>query len=256
MQLLPAILITILFGVAMPLFPAFGEEVLVLTPEKTEALLLKQGIGVQLLQLENQAASMALQKSEARYDTTLSLSGDHTMDKSARSSTFFGRRTDTSHWNLGLEKNMGLGTKLGFDFENERIRLFSPNAITGNTEEPTVEPTLGFSLNQSLGRNFFGRLDRAEMAAVRAGVRVVDLETAHQVHEKLIDGLVLYWKWTIAREGIALGEEALRVTEHFLHLTLEKEELGTAEVTDRLGAQAMRAKRKAMLIGLRLLPIF
>lgn len=250
--------IIIIFLLATPLFPAQGETFqeepsagkLVLTPEKTEALLLEQGIGVELLRLDNEAEGLELQKSRARYDTVLNLSGDHTVDKSARTSSFFGTRTDTSRWNLGLEKNIGLGTRLGFDFENERVQLFNPNSITGNTNDPTFEPTVGLTLNQSLGQNFFGNLDRAEVRAVEHGIRSFDYKTERQIHQKLIEGLRLYWTWTIAREAVSLGEEMLAASERFLGTIRERETVGLSEETDLLGAEAMVAKRGALLSAL------
>lgn len=255
----PARSIIIVFLLATPLFPAWGETLsalpvagkLVLTPQKTESLLLEQGIGVELLRLDNQAEALQLQKSRARYDTVLNLSGDHTIDKSARTSSFFGTRTDTSSWNLGLEKNIGLGTRLGFDFENERVQLYNPSSITGNTKDPTFEPKLGLNLNQSLGQNFFGSLDRAEVQAVEHGIRSFDYKTGRQIHQKLIEGLRLYWAWTIAREGVALGEEMLAASERFWGTIRERETIGLSEETDLLGAEAMVAKRGALLSALK-----
>lgn len=218
-----------------------------LNPAKVKELLFSQGIGVRLLNLELLAGKEDLPQALARYDTELKITGDHAVDKLARASAFFGRRTDTTHWNLGLEKKMPTGTTMGFQFLNERERTYNPSAASGVPTAPTYEPILEWTLKQSLGENWAGGLDRSEVKQVRFQIDALDLETRHKANRLTADALEIFYQWAAAEEAVRISQTSLNAAREFFHLTLEKEKLGTAEKTDRLGAEALASRREALL---------
>lgn len=242
------LVITLLGFLSVPL--RLHAETLILNPRKVKELLLTEGIGVKRLHLNLSAKKEELPIVRSRFDTFLTLSGDHTIDKSARTSTFFGTRTDTTHWNAALDKLIPTGTTLGVHFLNERSRSFGANAITGLPNNPTYEPTMEFQLKQSLGKNFAGSVDRHEVERVKKAVAALDYQTQHEVNKLIVEAELLYWRWVTAREGVQIGREALLAAEDFLRITKDKEALGTVEKTDRLGATALVAKRRALLAEL------
>lgn len=222
-------------------------EAILLTPTKIKELLLTQGLGVQLLKVSLEAKKQDLPNIRSRFDTLLTLDSDHNIDKSARTSTFFGSRTDTSHWNLGLEKLVPSGTTFGFRLLNERKEVFNASTVTRTPTGATYEPALEFRLNQSLGENFFGGLDRAEVERVQRSVEALDFQTRHEVNKLVVEAQALFWNWVTALEAVQNGKEALQAAQGFFKITQEKETMGLVQKTDRLGAQAMVAKREAFL---------
>lgn len=225
----------------------WAQAPLVLTPQKVKELLLSQGLGVQWLEAARRAKEQDLPQIKSRFDTLLTLEGDHNIDQSARTSTFFGSRTDTSRWNVGLERLIPSGTTLGFRFLNERIETTGASAITGIPSRSTYEPILEFRLDQSLGENIFGRLDRAEVRRIRRAIEAQDFQTRHEINKLLVEAWSVFWEWAVAGEAVQNGQEALAAAQDFLQTTLEKEKLGLVEKTDRLGAQSLAAKRTALL---------
>lgn len=222
-----------------------AQETVTLTPAKVKKLLLSQGIGVRLTSLSLDIKRQDLDQIHSRFDTLLSFSGDHLIDKAARSSTFFGRRIDTTHWNVEVDKTFASGTTLGVSFLNERKKTFGASALSGVPAIPTYEPVLEFSLKQSLLENSLGRMDRAEIRGTRETIAAFDFQTQYEINRLAVEAVEVYWRWVIALEKAQVSKEALGAAQDFLRLTLEKEKLGTAEKTDRLGALALVAKREA-----------
>lgn len=235
-------------------FLSFGSaeaiETLILTPKKVKSLLLEQGIAVQMLYLSIAAKRFDLPIAKSRYDTLLTVGGDHTVDKLARTSTFFGTRTDTTHWNAKLDKLLPTGTTLGVHWLNERKKVFNPSAASGTSRVPTYEPALEFTFKQALGENFLGGLDRAEVRQTKLEIGALEESTRHEMNKLIVEAETLFWNWALAREAVQVGKESKLAAQEFLRMTLEKEGLGTAEKTDRLGAEVLVAKRKALLAEL------
>ncbi|MBI4223722.1 MAG: TolC family protein [Deltaproteobacteria bacterium] len=225
----------------------WARDPLVLTPQTVKELLFSQGLGVQLLEARRRAKEEDLPQIKSRFDTLLTLDGDHNIDQSARTSTFFGRRTDTSRWNTGLEKLVPTGTTFGFRFLNEREETTGASAVTGIPSQATYEPILEFRLDQSLGENFLGRLDRAEVRRIKRAIEAQDFQTRHEINKLLKEALAAYWEWAVAGEAVQNGREALTAARDFSKITAEKEALGLVEPTDKLGAQSLVAKRKALV---------
>lgn len=220
---------------------------LTLTPQKVKEFLLSQGLSIQLLEARRQTKAQELSQIKSRFDTLLTLDSDHNIDQSARPSTFFGRRTDTSHWNLGFEKLVPSGTTLGLRFLNERKLTTGASAVAGIPVGSTYEPTLEFRLDQSLGENLFGTLDRAEVQRIGRAIKAQNFQTRHEVNQLLARALLVYWEWAVALQAVQNGEEALQAAKDFLQTALEKEKLGLVEETDRLGAQSLVANRAALV---------
>lgn len=235
-----------LFFVIVSVFSARAQDIS-LNPAKVKELLFRQGIGVRLLTLELLAKKEDLPQALARYDTELKIAGDHTVDKLKRTSAFFGNRTDTSHWNLGLEKKIPTGTTMGFQFLNERERVYNPSAASGVPTAPTYEPILEWKLKQSLGENWAGGLDRSEVKQVRFQIDALDFETRHKANRLTAECLEIFYQWAAAEKAVHISQTSLNAAREFFRLTLEKEKLGTAEKTDRLGAEALVFRREALL---------
>lgn len=227
-----------------------AQESLSLTPAKVKELLLTQGLGVKLLAAALESKRQDLPNVRSRYDTFFTLEGEHRIDESARTSTFFGSRTDTSKWDVGFEKLISSGTTLGVGLLNERKKVFNANTATRIPANETFEPTLELKLNQSLAENFFGRLDRAEVEKTEKAVAALDFRTRHQINGLLVEAYDLYWHWRFANDAVQNTAIALQAARDFSAKTQAKEILGVMEKTDVLGAQALVSKREALLATL------
>ena len=226
---------------------AYAEETLELTPQKVRDLALSQGLAVRLAHLELEATETILPQAKSQFDTNLNLEGSHQIDKSARTSTFFGNRTDISNWNVGINRLMPTGTKFDVQFLNQRTKVFGANALIGIPSAPTYEPIIEMGVTQSLGKNFAGRMDRREVSAAEAQVATSDFQTQQVVSEILADAESLYWNWIVAGHMKKIALESLNRGEKFLSITRKKTQSGIVERTALLGGQALVARREAQL---------
>ena len=220
---------------------------LVLDPQKVRELVLTQGLAVQMARLELEAGKAGLPQVRSRYDTQLGMTATHVIDKSARTSTFFGNRTDTTDWNLSLNQLAPTGTTLGLQFLNQRTKVFGANPVIGIPADPTYTPALELGLQQSVGKNIFGAIDRNTVKAAEAQVASLDYQTQHQVSRILADAETLYWNWRLALELQQVAQNSLKESGDFLKATRRKADLGAVEKTALLGAEAQTARRQAQL---------
>ncbi|MBI2341174.1 MAG: TolC family protein, partial [Deltaproteobacteria bacterium] len=168
-------------------------------------------------------------------------------DKSKRSSTFFGTRQDTTNWNIGLSKGFQSGTRTSIDWSNQRIRLFGVPTINGANifpTEPTYESTVSFSVTQPLLKNFAGKVDRASVDSAKHALEGADRLTKHKMNTIAYRALLAYWQLAIAYNNVAAWKLAVLDAQKFYDISLERKNLGTAEETDVLAAEANLINRK------------
>ncbi len=198
--------------------------------------------------------------SKSVFDTYLSGNSDYTRNEFQQSSNFFGTRTDTANWDIGLAKKLPSGTQTALQWGNQREQLFGAPTIGGVPIFPTVptyESQLTFSVEQPLMKNVIGLVDRGNVEQAKKAYSAMDLATQYRIASIANNALYLYWQWVLAHNLIQAWRENVVDAQTFLHITLEREKLGTAEETDVLAAEAnlilkkndlLRAERRSLQI--------
>ena len=249
-RLIFAVLITVLWAVSVG---AAGTSVLSLSPQAVVDLALERSFGVKQAELTKEVVAQGVGLAKGTFDTHLGLEGSHEIDKSKRESPIFGTRIDTTIWNLGLSKELPIGTELGLAFTN--VRKKTTGSVVGGIQiippQPLYEPVLGFSLSQPLMRNVFGKLDRGAVKEARLAYASADFATQRSIDLVVHQALADYWALVFARMHSRAMERSVRAARDFLNATLEKRKLGTAEDTDELAARANLMVRNNELLALR-----
>lgn len=189
--------------------------------------------------------------SKSIFDTHLSANSDYTRDEFAKSSNFFGTRTDTANWDIGLGKKLPIGTETGLNWTNQRTKLFGVPTISGTTifpTAPTYDSILQFSATQPLMKNFGGMNDRNLVAQAKKALQAADYNTKYRIALVAHSTLGVYWKWVIQRRFIVAWEGMVSDSQRFLKITLERYRLGTVEETDVLAAKANLKNRENGLL--------
>jgi len=194
--------------------------------------------------------------SKSIFDTNLSAETNYIRDEYQRSSAFFGTRTDTANWNIGVAKKLPIGTSTSLEWSNQRDRIFGAPNVGGQAvfpNAPTYESIVNFSLSHPLMRNFAGLNDRSTVAEAGKAFEAADLNTKYRIANIAHSSLVNYWRWVLSYKYIAYYRQAVNDARDFLNITLSRKKLGTVEETDVLAAEAnYEAKKNGLLSAERL----
>lgn len=194
--------------------------------------------------------------SKSIFDTNLSAESNYNRDEYQRSSAFFGTRTDTANWNVGVAKKLPIGMSTSLDWSNHRVQLFGQSTIGGSTvfpTGPTYNSILNFSLSQSMMKNFAGLNDRSVVNMAKQSLLAADLGTKYRVATIANRALSLYWQLVISNAYISARIRAVDDAINFLNITMGRKDLGTVEETDVLAARAnLIGKRNGLLAAKRL----
>lgn len=208
--------------------------------------ILKTHLQIEAAQTDADIAAADLRAAKGTFDTHLSATVDHRIDKSASMApAIFGNRKDTTtigaeaktHWPTGTE------TTLGYLTTRER----TDGSAFINPRE--FESRLSLGVRQPLLKNMAGVADRRFVAQARAALQSAETQVQRKVHEALRAGLGFYWQYCFATREVQVAQQAVRAAEAFVSITDERYRLGTADGTDLLAAKANVATRKATLLA-------
>ncbi|MFH1829147.1 MAG: TolC family protein [Pseudomonadota bacterium] len=227
---------------------AVAEDVVHLSPEKVENMVLERSFGVKQAQMTRDAASESIPEAKGVFDTILSGSSSYQFDKSKQLSPIFGTRTDTVTWGLGLTKELSpTGTTLGLSLDSEWTKTLGALQVNNQPIIPPFgryEPVLGISLSQPLMQNAFGMLDRGAVKEAKHYYTSADNSIKHEIDKLIHEALMDYWAVFFTRRHLKALERSIAFASEFLHTTLEEKTLGIAEDTDVLAARANLLERK------------
>jgi len=227
-------------------------EKLKLTHDAVIDMVIERSFGLKQAEMERDYVADGVMLAKGIFDTYLDLGTSYEMDKSKRESAIFGDRVDTLNWDIALSKEMPSGTTLGLSFSNVRSKTFGSNVggVPLIPEAALYEPVLGFSLEQPFLQNAFGINDRREYQQAKVAYAGADFALKRKVDVLVHQGLMDFWSILIVRRHIQAQRRAIGFARNFLSTTRSEYELGTAEKTDLLAAQANLLDREDYLLVL------
>src|SRR3989338_4512274 len=232
--------------------PLFASESLTLNTDEVVRLVLEKNFAIKRTELQTKIAEENLRETKSLFDTNLSAEAFHNVDTSARASTFFGDRTDTTAWDVSLTRKIPTGTTTELSFTNQRQKTFGAAAIGGVpiiSTTPLYEPTLSFSVTQSLVQNALGLDDRRQVEMAKRAYESADFHTKHAVQQVIFRSLVNFWNLFFAQQHYDALAESVKASSSFFSTTREKRKLGTAQSTDVLSSEAIFLRREGELLS-------
>ncbi|MBN1586287.1 MAG: TolC family protein [Candidatus Omnitrophica bacterium] len=207
-------------------------------------LALAHNFQVRVALLDQQDARQNLMQARSRYDTTLNLGVDYSMDKREQSSVIMGTKSTAGHLRMGLSKDLPTGTTLGLDWVNTRST--SSSGFVANPE--LYDEQLRLSAHQDLLQNFAGIVDRGTVRLTELSVDQIDLDTLNRIESTLAEVSDQYYAWAEAGLAVEIQEMALQKAEELLEIFLLKKDRGVVEDRDLLASRANVEARRADLL--------
>lgn len=153
------------------------------------------------------------------------------------SPAFQGNQTQSTNYSVGLAMDtaFGLSGKYSFNVQDTTISGVNPTLFP--------QPTFGqaynkLELRQSLWRNGFGSLIRANRDVTNSRNRAQELNSRHQIQERLVAAETAFWRLAFARRTVEIQEDVLARSSRALDWARRRTNLQLADRSDFLQAQA------------------
>jgi len=184
-----------------------------------------------------------IDKARSIYDTLLELTGDYEYDKSKKPTIILGKASHTGSAGAKLTKKLITGTDITIDWQNQRMSTDS----VFTSINPYYESSLEMKFTQPLLKNFFGMNDWGEVRITKIDVYNFNLETLDRIEGNLADVEKAYWDVLLAKQLVEVGGDMHDRAFEFYEINKRKKDLGTAELTDILDAEANMRSRESDL---------
>ncbi|HLF18562.1 MAG TPA: TolC family protein [Candidatus Omnitrophota bacterium] len=174
------------------------------------------------------------------YDTLFNAEVEYEKDKSKKTSTILGSKAVTNDYNVGLSQQLPTGTNISVDLINNRN--WSDSSFT--TSPLTHESSVGVTVEQDLGKNFFGIQDRGEIKVTKLEVNNKEYTSLDKIEFMLARAQKAYWDLALAKERVRIEEYMAEQAKRLYDLHQEKLKDGLVEVPEAIASQVNYEKRK------------
>jgi len=212
---------------------------LTLTLAQASRLALINNFEIQLAKYDTWIARTQDEQAQSIYDTIIEAEVSYRKNKAAQTSTLAGSKTLDNNYNIGLEKKFPTGTTVGVDFTNNRNWSDSSFA----TLNPSHDSALGITLEQSLGKNFFGLQDRGNIKITQKDMAHAQFISFEKIEAALAAVQTAYWDLVLQRELLKIEQRMVTHAKELLNINIEKIQDGLVEPPDVIAAESNYKKR-------------
>jgi outer membrane protein TolC len=204
-------------------------------------LALRNSLDIQIAQFDAYIERTSLEKAQSIFDTFFEAEASYRKDNNMPSTTFLGTETIEKSFSLGMEKRIPTGTILSIDASQTKNKTDNPFSVLN----PYHEAILGFSITQSIGKNFFGLADRARVKISRLDIENSDYTSLDSIERTLYNVQKAYWNLVFKGEQLAIKKEMLKEAEKLYKIYKDKFSLGLVEKSELLAVEALVRTRES-----------
>jgi len=197
-------------------------------------LALTNNLDIQMVKLDLYIRRNDLDIALSLFDTFFSLYANYSDDEKEVPNVFSGTSTKVRNSGVDITKRFLTGTEASFGLSNMRN---DSNSLFF-TENPFHEMTASVSLKQSLGRNFFGLKDRADIKITKLDIENSEFTTLDEIELELSGVQKAYWRLILAYEELEIRQDMLDEAKRLHDIYKRNFEIGLIEEPDLLATQA------------------
>ncbi|MFH1339449.1 MAG: TolC family protein [Candidatus Omnitrophota bacterium] len=227
--------------------PAAEIEEVRLTLEEVSALALSNNFDIQLAKFDAQYKETDLDKAKSIYDTVIETEAKFKDDQRKTASNFIGTKSETRDYNFGISQKLPTGTTLKADFDNRRS-WDNSGYITVN---PAHDSSANLTLEQELGKNFFGIADRSDVKITKIDIENAQYTSLDKIERMLSDVHKAYWRIAQYLSIAGIREEMLSEAERLFRINKEKFRRGIIEEPQLVASEVNVRQREIDLMLVR-----
>lgn len=209
-------------------------------------LALENSLDIQIARIDAYKERTSLGKAKSIFDTFVNSGASYEDDKKKSGTDLSRTKTATNEYSLGVEKKLPTGSSLKIDAEHSLIDANSSSSAINNYNESSIK----FSLNQSLGKNFFGLADRSNIKITKINIDNAEYSSLDEIENTIYKAQAAYWNVVLKEKELSIKLDMLKKAEKLHSVYKENYERGTVEKTDLFAVEAnMRARKNEVLIA-------
>ncbi|MFH1061972.1 MAG: TolC family protein, partial [Candidatus Omnitrophota bacterium] len=149
-------------------------------------------------------------------------------------SSLSGTKSRLNNYSIGLSKTIPMGTTLGLELADAR----GSGDSTFSSINPNHDAQVKFTLNQPLGNNFFGMLDRGQIKLSRLDIDNSDFNVLNRIEQSLGDLQKAYWQLVLYSEELDIARKMLERTKNLYKIFEQRKNLGLVEDAELFALEA------------------
>jgi outer membrane protein len=205
-----------------------------LSLEQVSDLALENSLDIQIAKFDLYIAKTDILKAYSIFDAFLDFGLSYTDDGNKPASSLLGTTTKTNEYSAQFSKKFSTGTTFTADIADTRVHSDSSFASIN----PYHESSAGITLNQELGKNFFGLTDRSQVKKVHLDVLRSEYVVLDDIETSLQQVQAAYWNLALKDQILKIRQDMLGRAQELYAIYQEKSELGLAEKVDLLAVRA------------------
>lgn len=217
------------------------KEIIELSVEDITEIALKNSLDIQIAQFDAYIKRTSLEKAESLFDTFLNAKASFQRDKKMQSSTIFGEEEKGHTYSVGIEKKLPTGTTVSLDATGKKVRTDSPFASLNPYNEALTE----ISVTQSLGKNFFGLIDRSEIKITKIDIQNSDFTSLDNIENTIYAVQKSYWNLALKDAQLSIAKDMLESAKKLYKIYKDKYGRGLVEESELLAMEALVSIRQS-----------
>ncbi len=209
-------------------------EIVDISIDEVMKLALENSLDIQIVKFDTYIDRKLLPRAESIFDPLLRGEVNFLDSHRDQASSFLGTKQIESNYGLVLEKKFRTGTMLQLDAQSGRVDSDSLFAETN----PYNESSIGLSLVQPLGRNFFGLADREGIEISKIDVENSEYASLDGIENALYQTQMAYWNLVLKCEELRIKKDMLKEVKKLYDIYQDKYELNLVEKSDLLAIEA------------------
>lgn len=201
-------------------------------------------LGIQILRKEVDVQRHLITQEEGRYDLVAEGGLSFSKDRSPSTSVFAPSKSEQLDFYALFKQKLLSGTSLTAEWTSDR----SESDSIFVTPNPSYDMNTGLSVEQPLGKNAFGIIDRAKLNQIRVDVERFKYDRLRQIEISLSEIRKVFFLAADAQKKYEIAQEGLQDAVEFDDVSKEKLRIGILELPDKLASEANVKRREISVL--------
>jgi outer membrane protein TolC len=215
------------------------EKEIKLSFELVSELALKNSLDIQIARYDAYMKQTELKKAQSIFDTFFELEANYSHDKKDVVTTLSGTEKKNITYSADIYKKLPTGTTVSLGVKADKEKTNS----SFSTINPSYESLAEVSITQSLGRNFFGLADRAEIKITKLDIKNSDFSSLDKIEYSLFEAQKAYLNLLSMDQKLTIRKDMLDKAKELYQIYKKKFSLGIAEKPELLAIEALVKRR-------------
>ena len=224
----------LVFSVTSFVFAKGEYQIYELSLAKVMSIALDNNLDIQMAKYDAFISETSLDTAQSIFDVILDANINYQNDKAKKTSPLSGTKTIDNDYNLGISKKFSSGTTIEADMDNNRNRTDSSSVSSALNHNSS----LGISLTQELGKNFFGIQDRNNISVTKLNIENSGYTSLEKIETILSVVKKAYWDLVLQLKKVEIQKDMVGQAKRLYTLNREKMKDGLVELPEVIASEA------------------